>query len=346
MSAETNRRDQRQHQHQKQPMAPPGKLGVIQKAAHGREEGRNMNTRNQPKPLLEALAIIRAALEEPKERTPEERPTSLDRRRITTAVAVFQTREIDGRWAEDRAHVKTLKTVIGNAENPQHLDPVTVWWGGDRWYLIDGHRRLAAYHQAGISKGIPVVVFEGSLDDAMAQSAALNSKDHMPMTTEDKMNFAWKLAITTQLSRSRMMRACAVSKGSVDNIRTVRAKLLEERGMTLEEITTLSWRQARDEADDRERPDDYDPDEALRRRAEKYRKDLLRALGGRITADTEAVALAFLMIDRRLPGQMIQSEPWREPLREAVGALRDDLGDDAEWFLEEEEEADQSEEDY
>lgn len=292
-----------------------------------------MNSRNDPMPLLEALNTISESINTNGSIPPQPLPEILDRSHITTLVSVFKTKDIEGRYAEDGAHVRNLASIVGNADKPSYLDPITVWWGGDRWYLIDGHRRLAAYRLAKVSRGIPVVVFEGTLDDARAQSVALNSKDQMPMTTEDKMNCAWKLSVTTTLSKERVRKACGVAKGSIDNIRAVKATLISEHGMPLEDLAELSWFRARAEAagrSDEERPD---PEEALKKRAEFFRKRLLKTLGDRPARDPDAFALALSSIDRRLPGSLMRTDAWWSSLRQTMDDLKADLGEDAEAIL-------------
>jgi hypothetical protein len=283
-------------------------------------------------PLLAALDKLTQAIADHGAQAPQPLPATLDRKQIATMVSVFQTKEREGRWAEDEAHVKNLKGIVGNPDSPRYLDPITVWWGGDRWYVIDGHRRLAAYRKAGVSSGIPVVVFQGSLDDARAHSVALNSKDQMPMTTADKMNCAWRLALTTGLSRSRLTVACSVSKGSIDNIRSVKTKLLE-RGMAIEDLADMPWEAARREAEGREAISEFDPDEALKKRAEIIRRRLMKALGDRIVQDLDAFAMAVMSIDSRLPGRLMQSDAWWVPFRRAVEDLAEELGEDAQTIL-------------
>ncbi|WP_172891504.1 hypothetical protein [Cohaesibacter sp. ES.047] len=43
----------------------------------------------------------------------------------------------------------------------------------------------------------------------MAQSVALNSKNQLPMTKDDRLNGAWRLVLATDLSKTKIHKACA-----------------------------------------------------------------------------------------------------------------------------------------
>jgi hypothetical protein len=280
---------------------------------------------HEPMPLLEALTTIRGALEEHGGNPPNPLPTTLDRKQIARMVSVFQPRELDGRWEEDERHVETLTAAIGKSDRPKYLDPVAVWWGGDRWYVIDGHHRLVAYDRAKVRLGIPVVVFEGTLDEAMADSAFANSKDRLIMRKDDKLNFAWKLTLSTELPKSRVVEVCAVANGSVGLMRNVKAKLLGELGVPLEELTNMTWTSARLLAEGKQMDDDYDPDAAVRKRADQYRKRLYTAFKDIPTRDHEAFGLALRLSNDRLPGLLMTTNAWSGALRNTVEDLLSEL---------------------
>jgi ParB-like chromosome segregation protein Spo0J len=71
---------------------------------------------------------------------------------------------------------------------------------GDKYYILDGHHRLDAYHSAQWSNKIPVKVFSGTLQDARLKALELNSRNKLPMTQADKQEAAWELTKTTELS--------------------------------------------------------------------------------------------------------------------------------------------------
>lgn len=58
---------------------------------------------------------------------------------LTTEEAVFQMR-VEG--LEERWVVSLINKIN---EGDGKLDPLLVWWSGERWVVMDGHHRLAAY---------------------------------------------------------------------------------------------------------------------------------------------------------------------------------------------------------
>lgn len=275
-------------------------------------------------PIIEALGVLRSSLKNGTPVPANDWPTSLRRNEIARMISVFQPRQLDGRLAEDEAHVRTLCQAIGSPERPRYLDPIQVWWGGDRWYVIDGHHRLLAYDRLGITDDIPVVVFDGDLDAAMAQSAAANSKDRLVMRSDDKLNYAWRLTIISNLSKIKVVDACAVANGTVGKMRKVKAALLADGQHTEEDLLDLPWKDALAEAEGREKDVNYNPEEAIKRRAERYRVALFRALGDRPYNDPEAFGLALLHLDSRFPERLMRSESWSGAVRQAVRNLAED----------------------
>ena len=283
-----------------------------------------------PMPITEALPMLRKAIKEGRPKLPAEYPQTLDRKEISRLISVFQPRQLEGRLAEDEAHIRTLVQAVGTPERPKYLDPVTVWWGGDRWYVIDGHHRLVAYKRAGINSRIPVTVFEGNVDEAMAQSAAANSKDRLIMRQDDKMNFAWRLTLVSDLSKQQVVDACSVSYGSVGNMRKVKSVLLENGAHTIEELLNTPWKDAQSEAVGLERDENFSPEDAVKKRAVRYREAIYRALGSQPFTDPEAFALALADLDSRFPERLMQSQAWFQALRQTVKNIAHDFAEAAE----------------
>jgi hypothetical protein len=279
----------------------------------------------------EALTIIRKALEELGPTAPtNDTELLLDRNRVSQMASVFQPRNRDGYFYADKGHIASLAEAIGkNPENPNYLDRITVWWGGDRWYVIDGHHRLDAYRERGVHKAIPAKVFSGSLDEAMAHSGAANSRDKLPMSKDDKLAFAWRLTLTTGLSKSRISRACAISVGTIHNMRAVRDKLMADTENTVEDLLSEGWKQsnmrARGIESYRSHPD---PDNAVRERADVYRERLYKVLGNKPHTDPEAFAMALLLSDARLPAKLMESGAWSSAFFDLVEARKDELDAD------------------
>jgi ParB-like chromosome segregation protein Spo0J len=66
------------------------------------------------------------------------------------------------------------------------FDPLLAFPAGDKFFVIDGHHRLAAYEAADWNEPVPVEVFRGSLEDARLATLRSNSKDKLAMRREEK----------------------------------------------------------------------------------------------------------------------------------------------------------------
>lgn len=186
----------------------------------------------------EARSILEKELEVNKSR-PLREIEQLPLDRIFLATAVFQPRLLNG-WELSRSadHVESLLEAIKSS--PHHtLDPIVVWWSGKCFRVIDGHHRLEAYRRAAKQPklrvaAIPVIVFDGTLERAIAEAIRCNAKDKLAMTREDKLNAAWRMSIDGGVSRKDVWKYTGASTGSVS---AMRRKLSE-----LQKIYPTSWR--------------------------------------------------------------------------------------------------------
>lgn len=239
-------------------------------------------------------------------------PKTLSLTELRTVESVFQPRNLDYREGEHEAHIDTLAKAIGKLEKPRYLEPITVWWGGGGWYILDGHHRRLAYKRAGVVRNIPVRVFTGSVEQALAKSVSLNSKNKMPMSLQDKMNAAWRLTARTSYSKSQIALECAVAEGSVANMRRVK-RALSAQGTTAAQMLEMNWAEAQLTARGQEKPE-VDHGAETERRARGYVKSIARALKDRPYKDPEGFALALLMLDERLPARLLETEAWANVL--------------------------------
>ncbi|MER8985277.1 ParB N-terminal domain-containing protein [Mesorhizobium sp. M0843] len=223
--------------------------------------------------------------------------------------SVFQPRELDGRKLEGERHIETLMAAIGSPSNPTYLDPLVVWWGGDRWFVIDGHHRRHAYLRAGVHKRIPVEVFEGSLEEALAFAVEANSKDRLPMTLAEKLDRAWFLTVTTDLSRDRIRRSCSVADGTVKNMRKVR-DALGETGASQEHLMSLTWQDARDELQGFV-PKEPTPDWRSKLVAD-YERRLRKTFGSQLFKNADILAEALVVLDKRFPEWLLEAPAFSE----------------------------------
>lgn len=222
--------------------------------------------------------------------------------------AVFQPRHIQTFATE--AHVRDLARA---PKGGRPLEPVTVFWVGDAWAVIDGHHRLKAYRFAKWKKAIPVKVFDGSLDEAMAEAAHANSGAKLPMTASDRKASAWRLATTTKLSKERIVRASGMSDGFMAKMFRTRKQLREHLKLPDSVIAALSWFDAeRKAAGTEEEREEINWDERVEEQAQDFANRLLKALGKRGQSNHEALARALEIYDRRLPD--VLREHWDDTL--------------------------------
>lgn len=183
-------------------------------------------------------------------RPPQDNPKTIHLEQIRMAHSVFQPRQfLEGSVGHSEEHIQKLVEAIFN--EPSHtLDPITVWWSGEKWRVIDGAHRLIAYRRVK-SKGklknplIPVKVFIGNLYQAIEESVKLNSKDKLQMTKSDKANSAWKMTVLGKHSKKQIHVICKVGISTVSRMRNVLVKFKEKFDEKyFDEALSRSWEDA------------------------------------------------------------------------------------------------------
>lgn len=99
--------------------------------------------------------------------------------------------------------------------------PVTAFFDGLDYYVVDGYHRCYASKRAGI-KEMTVKVMNGSLRDAIRYSAGVNFDHGLPRTNEDKRKIVMKFLDDLEWSEwsdSAIARECNVSHVTVGRIR-------------------------------------------------------------------------------------------------------------------------------
>lgn len=170
---------------------------------------------------------------------------------LSTAVlapSVFQPRLLGDEYSKyvSKKHIETLMNSAPNEPN-WNLDPITVWWSGARWIVIDGQHRYETYKRLHKLKkrsaSFPVRVFSGTLTEARRQASYLNRKTQLPMTGEDRVNQAWQFVIEGKSSIKQIREATGVSKGTVNNQRRVLKNLQEQHPEDWgQQLEGLPWR--------------------------------------------------------------------------------------------------------
>lgn len=231
---------------------------------------------------------------------------------LSLCPAVFQPRNTIAISYDSEKHVRELMRAIKEVKS---LEPIVVWWGGDGWVVIDGHHRVAAYDRLERSKPIPVVVFEGTPQDALLESIRLNGQNKLPMTTQEKANAALRLCLLTSKSKADIVKATGTSSGTVAEMRRVISEL-KGQGLTVEEMSTFTWKSLRERlSGPREASGDFS--EYTERRAAEIKAGLLDLLHKNPLNDADALALAISEVSYEFARRLMNSEhwpiPWSEP---------------------------------
>lgn len=274
--------------------------------------------------LSEGLAILKRHIAKPKGQ-PSGEITSLPLESIRLLQPVFQRRMFeDGTASTSEDHVRTLLEAIFTSGSRQ-LDPITVYWSGLEWLVLDGHHRTLAYQRANKqgklrSLEIPVEVFKGTLGQAMSEAVRLNSKDKLPMTKSDKLNSAWVLNLMGGISKSEVAAVAKVSPSTVANMRH-RIREIQERdpSQTLEVLMNMSW-------EDAQRIGQVITprnDEWSERLAAEWAKRLARYFGSKLRQQPGIHARAIEIYSERHVRELIYE--WREIAAEMGDELKEEF---------------------
>lgn len=233
---------------------------------------------------------------------------------------VFQLRdlfeELDGDHVEDLR--KALET---NDKDP--LEALDVVPAHGKFFVVDGHHRLEAYHRvpAWRDRKVPVRVLREKPSRAILRAGRANSRARLQMSQRERSEAAWRLVTMAERSEGRVgltkkeiAQAASVSERTVAYMRKSRREWLE-KGLEGDPGES-SWIRARAILDGRE---DVGwramTEDEVERLAEDYAKRMRRHLGHQFASNPTIAAKA---IARVAP-------------RGALGiaaALREELGED------------------
>jgi hypothetical protein len=250
-------------------------------------------------------------------------PTELPVGDIRFAHLVFQPRSFEGNRADSEDHIRTLMAAI--RDTPGHiLDPITVWWSGTRWLVIDGHHRMVAYGRLRTDKDkplvvstLPVVVFKGTLQEAITEAVRMNSRDKLNMSKAEKLERAWKLTVMDHpsegtMSRAEVAKATGVSEPTISNMRKELRSLLEKKPTA--NPVELSWDDVK-----RGQKQAIDRDEKwLDKQAKEWAKRLAKTFGKKMAVNPAITARAIEMYSEKLPVRLLES--WREEVEAMADA--------------------------
>lgn len=222
---------------------------------------------------------------------------SLALKEIHLRPAVFQHRS--GNLAVSDQHIMGLTKAL--LINPtQALDPITVYWIGDRYVCIEGHHRMAAYKKTKYTPKIPVRVFRGSLEDAIGMANKDNSKSKLAYSKNERLTAAWRVIISSpSLTREKQREYAGVSLSTVKTMRRVANQLAKSHpDLSLGEV---KWHQARDFAKGFKPKPDIGIDEYREAKTVQLAKLIRKHLGTRLTEDIDITVEALSRVHQELP---------------------------------------------
>jgi hypothetical protein len=247
-----------------------------------------------------------------------EKPTALPINKLKLARGVFQPREIDKDIRAGEQVINALMRTIRTKKDHQ-LDPITVWWGGNDWFVVDGHHRLEAYRR--LSKGkkpikvkINVEVLEGTLIQAIAFANEANSIDKRAMSTTEKNNGAWRLVVLSEMetqagrkgmSKAEIHRATVTSERTIASMRQKLKECLGE-GIRLQDLLNTPWRKVGIKVE----VDESQQDELRRKRVEAMSHQVAKAFTGIGRNSPEMIAEALVQYRRDLPAELEEIDVW------------------------------------
>lgn len=240
---------------------------------------------------------------------PSSCPERLGAHNLLVMEALYQPRgaSLGFRPGASAKHIEAMANIVREGGS---LDPLAIMAFGSRCVLIDGHHRLEAYKRANRAHDMPVKVYdteeagEERVTRAIALSMALNAKDKLAMSPEDKSDAAWRMVIRVgdAMSKRHLVSVSAVKERTIGYMRAV-AKALLAAGRTPESLYEMAWATARWE-NERLKGNDSEPNpEADEKRLRHLMKKLAPAINDRLPA-----ALLLEALERLRPGLELELE--------------------------------------
>lgn len=256
---------------------------------------------------FEPAQMLAQLLSASKATTSENRPERLPLQSISRMPELFQPR-----GGVDEKHVDDLMKAV---KAMGILDPVTVLAVGERAVLMDGHHRLEAYERAGKTVDIPVAYFDGTPQEAVLAAGEANSKAKLPMTSQERQDYAWRLILIGLYSKAKVAQASGVSQPQVAIMRRARKDLGEDaEGYKSWFKARYAWKKKDEQAFSED-----DTEQWKQQVADRYADTLVRTFSMRLANNPEIAAMALAAyFGRRLP----------EIVNELRGFLPEDDGEE------------------
>lgn len=152
---------------------------------------------------------------------------------------MFQPRQGKSRdGAHYRDHVEALVHQLDTMpRDARVLEPILVYAVGRSFDALDGRHRRAAYEAAGITDGIPVEHFTGTIEEAVREAYRLNSRVHLNLEKSERNEAAWRLVCIGETTKPRMtvdaiVEASRLGRRSVEKMRMLYRRLQFRFGET------------------------------------------------------------------------------------------------------------------
>lgn len=241
---------------------------------------------------------------------PKERPEGLPLKDLHVAENVFQWRR-PGLVEEQQILADLTQSLQGKPLRP--VEPILVTAVGTRFFVVDGHHRLDAYHTVKWKGLVPVEYFQGSLKDAQTEASARNRDNKLHRSREEKSEAAWRMMVDmkqdTEWLRTwqQIMVATGVRKTTLKRMAKVLREVNEKDWVLPWSRAWRAW-QSKDELQDNERRDWKD--EKARELAEYLAK------GPNLMRDPEITAMALGKVSKLLPGALVCE--WPDEVAESI----------------------------
>lgn len=260
---------------------------------------------------------------------PIENPQELPLDEIKLAHSVFQPRKM-GEGHETGCNEDHLRALVEAIHiEPKHtLDPITVWWSGKYWRVIDGNHSYLAYQRVESLgklkiKTVPVKVFNGNLREAIAESIRLNSKDKLALTKEEKMNRAWIMVCLENYSKSEIARNCRVATTTVARMR-LKLGEIRDHFKNSEHWKSLAMGLAWDEAKKIPQKEIPQRDNSwLENTANDWAERIARNFGNKFATLPDVTARALELYSEKLVKELC--EKWAEEIQLSQEEMAEDL---------------------
>lgn len=233
------------------------------------------------------------------------KPSELPLENIKKAHSVFQPRHIKdvSCTIESENHICELVEAL-HASSGGMLDPITVYWTGQAYRVIDGHHRLEAYSRVFKDKPktmIPVQTFEGTPNEAIQKAIELNSKNHLPISKDERFDRAWLMVAMEIGSKSSVSRACKIGTTTYAAMKKRLLEMQQEQPESWrEDALECTWKEAQKGS---RKVTDHSED-WKERQANDLARRLGKSFGKRLTKQPEITARAFEIYSEKLTKEL------------------------------------------